>query len=123
MSILDTLLIEVMPQEAAFAQLRERVRETTRTGKPDKYSRFTFHSPEAMARALTPLRWSMVQAMTGAGPLGVRELARRLGRDVKAVHTDANALAAVGLIDRTEDGKYLFPYKRVKVAFELRAAA
>lgn len=42
---------------------------------------------------------------------------------MKAVHTDANALVQAGLIERTEDGKYLFPYDRVKVQFELGKVA
>jgi len=30
---------------------------------------------------LNPNRWAILKALTGAGPLGVRELARRVGRD------------------------------------------
>ena len=92
-------------------------------GAADATPRFTFTSPELLARVLTPLRWGIVEAMTGAGEIGVRELARRLERDVKAVHTDVAALVTAGLIDRTEEGKYLFPYERVKVQFELLKAA
>jgi predicted transcriptional regulator len=44
-------------------------------------------------------------------------------RDVKGVHTDANALVTAGVVDRTEDGKYLFPFDRVKVRFDVPAAA
>ena len=36
--------------------------------------------------------------MTGAGPLALREIARRVERDVKAVHTDVHALLNAGLI-------------------------
>jgi predicted transcriptional regulator len=52
----------------------------------------------------------------------VRELARRVGRDVKGVHTDARALLLAGLIDKTEDGKLSFPYDAVRVEFVLKAA-
>lgn len=52
----------------------------------------------------------------------MRELARRVGRDVKGVHTDAQALAAGGVIDKTADGKLLFPYDAVRVEFMLQAA-
>lgn len=64
-----------------------------------------------------------MQALTGAGPLGVRELARRVGRDVKGVHTDAAALLACGLIDKADDGALHFPYSSVHVAFETLAKA
>jgi len=55
--------------------------------------------------------------------VGLRELARRLRRDVKAVHTDTRVLINAGVIDRTEDGKLLFPYRHVKMQFEFDAAA
>jgi predicted transcriptional regulator len=41
------------------------------------------------------------------------------GRDVKDVHRDAEGLVLNGLIDKTKDRKLSFPYKRVRVQFEL----
>lgn len=116
---MKTVLFEIAEPAAAMA----RIQQTLRSGKPDKFARITFRTPESMARTLTPLRWTVLETMTGAGALGVRELARRLERDVKAVHTDVNALVLAGVIDRTDDGKYLFPFDRVKVQFELHAKA
>ncbi len=116
---MKTILFEVMSAEAAM----ERAKVILRSGKPDKHARMIFPTPADMAQTLTPSRWRVVQAMTGAGPLGVRELARRVGRDVKAVHNDATALVNNGVIERTDDGKYLFPFDTVKVQFEMRAAA
>ncbi len=60
--------------------------------------------------------------MTGAGPIAVREVARRVGRDVKSVHGDIQALAKAGVLNRTEDGGVVFPYDEVHVDFVLRAA-
>ena len=40
----------------------------------------------------------MVAELQGAGSVGVRELARRLGRDVKRVHDDASAWVEMGLV-------------------------
>ncbi len=60
--------------------------------------------------------------MCGAGPISIREAARRVGRDVKAVHGDVKALLVAGLIDRTESGAIEFPYDAVKVEFLLDAA-
>lgn len=73
-------------------------------------------------RTLNPNRWGLIEALTGAGPLDIRELARRVNREVKGVHTDAQALAACGLIDKLPDGKLSFPYNAVHVHFRLRAA-
>jgi len=112
--MMKTVLFEIAEPAAVI----ERMKAQLSSGKPDEYARMTFRSPESMARTLTPLRWTLLETMTGAGEIGVRELARRLGRDVKAVHTDVNALVMAGVIDRTDGGKYLFPFDKVIVQFE-----
>jgi predicted transcriptional regulator len=81
-----------------------------------------FASAELLWRVLTARRWEILRVMTGAGPLSIREVARRAGRDVKAVHGDVSALLAAGLLDR--DGRaVVFPYDAVRVDFTLAAAA
>jgi predicted transcriptional regulator len=52
----------------------------------------------------------------------IREAARRVGRDVKAVHGDVHALLNAGLLDKTKDGKIVFPYDAIHVAFVVKAA-
>lgn len=52
----------------------------------------------------------------------IREAARRVGRDVKAVHGDVHALLDAGILDGTEDRRILFPYEAVHVDFMLTAA-
>jgi predicted transcriptional regulator len=80
-----------------------------------------FVDERALWGTLTPLRWDILKVMTGAGPLALREIARRVGRDVRGVHTDVHALLAVGLIERDEAG-FRFPYDAVHVDFVLKAA-
>ena len=60
--------------------------------------------------------------MTGQGALSIREVARRVGRDVKAVHGDVTALLHVGILDQEEAG-VVFPYDVVHVDFTLTNAA
>ncbi len=60
--------------------------------------------------------------MTCAGVLSIREGARRVGRDVKAVHGDVHALLNAGVIDR-RDGGVEFRYDGVHVDFMLKTAA
>ncbi len=81
-----------------------------------------FPTHEDLCTTLTANRWAILKAMTGPGPLGVRELARRVGRDVKGVHSDAQALVACGVIEKTEDAKLLFPYDEVRLDLRLKAA-
>ncbi len=111
-----TLTIGVMSLEES----KKRMLKELASGLPAATPRYTFQTPEAMARMLTPARWNILQALTGAGPIGVRELARRVGRDVKDVHRDAESLRLNGLIDKTKDRKLSFPYERVRVQFEFR---
>lgn len=93
-----------------------------KTGKPEKSARISFATPELLWRVLTAKRWELLKALCGAGPLSIREAARRVGRDVKAVHGDVTALLNAGVLDREEDGRIIFPYEAVKVEFILLAA-
>jgi DeoR/GlpR family transcriptional regulator of sugar metabolism len=60
--------------------------------------------------------------MSGAGPMSIRELSRRLERDVKGVHRDVQALLEAGLLEHDEHGAIVFPYDTVRVNFTLKAA-
>ncbi len=60
--------------------------------------------------------------MTGAGPMTIREAARRLGRDVKAVHGDVHALLNAGILQKTDKGQIVLPFDAVHVDFMLQAA-
>ena len=82
----------------------------------------SFASPELLWQTLTRKRWELLKAMTGRGPVTIRGLARELGRDVKGVHGDVRALLDAGVLDRTDEGRILFPYDAVHVDFELAAA-
>lgn len=53
----------------------------------------------------------------------LRIFARRVERDVKAVHADVHALLNAGILDRTKNGQIVFPYEAVHVDFTLYAAA
>jgi len=85
-------------------------------------ARISFATPELLWKVLTAKRWELLKAMAGEGPLSLRETARRVGRDVKAVHADVHALLDAGLIDRTDDGRIEFPFDAIRVAFTLKAA-
>jgi predicted transcriptional regulator len=85
-------------------------------------SRISFASPELLFRLLTAKRWELIRAMAGAGALSIREVARRVDRDVKAVHGDVHALLNCGILQKTEDGRIIFPFDAIRVDVMLRAA-
>lgn len=87
----------------------------------DQGAHISFSSADLLWQTLTRKRWEILQAMTGAGPLSVREVARRVGRDVRRVHGDTQALLEAGLLDRAQDGRIEFRYNAVHVDFMLQA--
>lgn len=93
-----------------------------RTDRGDREARIAFATPELLWQVLTAKRWELLKAMCGAGPMSIREAARRVDRDVKAVHGDVTALLDAGVLSRTPAGKIEFPFDAVKVEFLLQAA-
>jgi predicted transcriptional regulator len=53
--------------------------------------------------------------------VSIREAARRVNRDVRAVHSDVTVLINAGILTR-KDGGIEFPYDAVHVDFMLKAA-
>lgn len=81
-----------------------------------------FGSYDDMHRVLAPARLAIVKALAGQGALSIREVARRVERDVQAVHRDVTTLINAGVIDRTDKG-IEFPYVRLHFEFDVSAAA
>jgi predicted transcriptional regulator len=84
-------------------------------------NRLSFESPELLWKVMTVKRWDLIKVLCGAGTLSIREIARRVDRDVKAVHGDVIALLNAGVLHRKDAG-IEFPFDAVKVEFMLRAA-
>jgi predicted transcriptional regulator len=82
----------------------------------------SFESPALLFKVLAGKRWELLKVMTGAGPMTIREAARRVERDVKAVHGDIHALLNAGLLQKTDDNRIVFPFDAVHVDFLLEAA-
>lgn len=104
--------------------LADTLGDFTQTWKSGKSSapRISFASPELMFRVLSGKRWELLNAMTGAGAMSIREAARRVARDVKAVHGDVTALLNAGLLSKTDAGMIVFPFDAIHVDFMLKAA-
>jgi predicted transcriptional regulator len=93
-----------------------------KTGKAEKSARISFATPELLWQVLTAKRWELLKVLCAAGPVSIREAARRVGRDIKAVHGDVTALLEAGVLSRASDGRIEFPFDAVKVEFLLQAA-
>ncbi|MEJ0077396.1 MAG: transcriptional regulator [Alphaproteobacteria bacterium] len=85
-------------------------------------ARISFATPELLWKVLTTKRWELLKVMIGQGGMTIREAARRVGRDVKAVHSDVHALLIAGVLDKNIDGQIEFRFDAVRVDFTLHAA-
>lgn len=72
-----------------------------------------------LLRTLTPARWALLERLKAQGPMSVYELAKRLGRDYKNVHTDVARLAELGLIERGGDGRVAVGWNAVRAELSL----
>ncbi len=107
---MKTVVLEVR----SLDEMLDTAARVMKTGRADREARIGFASPELLWQVLTAKRCEVLKAMCGAGPISIREVARRVGRDVKAVHGDVKALLAAGVISRTATGTVEFPFESVK---------
>jgi predicted transcriptional regulator len=112
---MNTLIIGNQP----VAQRRADIVRAWKTGKPEAAARLDFESLEGAWKLLNAKRWAILRAMAGQGPLAIREIARRVERDVRAVHSDVRALHLSGVIDKTAEGKMILPYDIIRLDFTL----
>lgn len=115
---MKTVILEVRSPEEAMGE----VLQSWKTGRSQRNSRISFASPELLWQVLSAKRWEILKALCGAGVVSIREAARRVNRDVKAVHGDVTALLNAGVLERAEGGGIVFPYDAVKIEFLLQAA-
>jgi predicted transcriptional regulator len=113
---MKTVTLEV----AALKDVKRRAREAFK-GKRQG-ARISFATPELLFRLMTAKRWELLRALTGAGPLTIRAAARRVARDVKAVHGDVQALLGAGILQKTGNGLIVFPFDTIRVDMMLHAA-
>lgn len=120
---MKTAVIEINPDWKAALRIGAKgIRQAAKSGRIQQAT-FSYASPELLFSEISPKRWGILEAMSSAGELSLRELARRLERDVKSVHRDVHILLETGLLEKTESGKIICPFDRVRVDFTLAQAA
>ena len=71
---MKTVTLDVRPPTEAMADFAL----AWKTGKGSKSDRISFATPELLWKVLTAKRWELLKALCGAGPVTVREAARRV---------------------------------------------
>jgi len=107
-------------QIANLEDVKRRARSAFEGKRQDL--RISFSTPELLFKLLTAKRWELIRSLCGAGPVTIREAARRVDRDVKAVHGDVHALLDAGLLQKTGGGLVVFPFDAIRIDVMLRAA-
>lgn len=115
---MKTVTLEVRSPDEAMGDFLQ----SWETRKPQKSARISFASPELLWQVLTAKRWALLKMLCGAEPMSIREAARRVNRDIKAVHGDVTALLKAGVLERIEGRGIVFPFDAVKIEFLLQAA-
>lgn len=79
----------------------------------------SFPDLPALLKTLSPARWALLARLRAEGPLSIYELAKRLERDYKNVHTDVTQLALLRLIERQPDGRVAVPWELLRAELKL----
>jgi predicted transcriptional regulator len=96
-------------------------RQAEKSGVRATQVRLTFDSLPTLLKNLTPARWTLLEQLKRDGPLSINELARRLARHYKNVHTDVTRLIELDLIERRNDHRVVVVWDIVSA--EMRLAA
>jgi predicted transcriptional regulator len=88
-------------------------------GKPVSLAVLCFDDLPLLLRTLTPARWMLLGALREKEAASIYELAKRLQRDYKNVHTDVSRLSELGLIEKRPQGSIATAFDIVNARFEL----
>ena len=113
---MNTVTLEVASREKSDRRFPSAIR-----GK-SQGAFISFESPALLFKVFSGKRWDLLKTMAGAGPVTIREAARQAARDVKAVHGDIQALLKAGILEKTDEGKVVFPFDAIHVDFMLNVA-
>ncbi len=115
--ILHVTVGETLAQAGARAAVAMKAVQAGET--PPRYFGVNFAEVGQMFATFTPKRWELIAALREAGPLTVAELARRLGRNYKNVHTDVAQLIEWLAVERDDEGRVFVPWAGIIVNMKL----
>jgi len=104
---------------------RGRLRAAAGRGDAAEYQGETlnFQRADEFFSMLTGNRWRLLHELMRCGEIGVRELARRIGRDVRRVHDDILILCDLGLAKRTDQGGVVCQFDDIHVDIHVEKLA
>jgi predicted transcriptional regulator len=97
------LEIRVAPPGDALDRFEAAWNRTAEGRRAKTLAVLSFEDLPALLKNLSPARLALLKTLREAGPVSIYELARRLKRDYKNVHTDVTQLAQLGVIERDDN--------------------
>ena len=70
-----------------------------------------------LLKNLSPARWALLEKLRAEGPMSIYELAKRLERDYKNVHTDVARLMELGVIARQAGTRVAVAWDVIRAEF------
>lgn len=114
-----TLSVRVGGREDALDRFEAAWHLASGRTPPPPLEVLSFADLPLLLKTLTAARWALLQRLHEAGPQSILGLAKLLARDYKNVHTDVGQLSALGLIERTGEGKVAVPWQSVRAELKL----
>ncbi len=117
-----TILIAIRtPQEAAQDAIKSwKMAERNKTVELP-VDRIYFPNEDMLFRTLSTKRRELLRFLRHAGPISIKQLAEKLDRDYKNVHSDVQLLNKIGLIDFDNSNKAFVPWDNIAVEIALAA--
>jgi predicted transcriptional regulator len=112
-------IIGVQSLDGFFLESKNFARRLDAGGKTKECDfELSFSTPAQLVSELSPKRMELLQVLKEAGPLSIRALAKRMGRNYSNVHTDVQRLIEHGLIEKDADDLVLVPWDDVVVRMD-----
>ena len=105
--------------QEAGARAAATMKAVQRCQSTAPYFGVSFSEIGQMLTAFTPKRWELIAMLREAGPLSVAELARRLERNYKNVHTDVAQLIKWMAVERWDNGLVSVPWSKIVMDMKL----
>ncbi len=113
------LEIRVAPPRDALDRFEAAWNRLAEGGKVSPLRVLSLQDLPSFTRALSPARWELLKNVRNEGPSSIYELAKRLGRNYKNVHTDVSALLNMNLLERSAEGRISVPWDVVRAELRL----
>jgi predicted transcriptional regulator len=103
-ALAKALELRVGPPRDALDRFEAAWNRVAEGGRLVQLEVLTLRDLPALIGTLTPARWALIERLSKEGRLSIYQLAKRLQRDYKNVHTDVTQLLRLGVLERQGDG-------------------